>query len=510
MAKAIMIQGTSSHVGKSVLAAALCHILTQDGHRVAPFKSWNMALNSFVTRDGGEIGRAQGEQAAAAGIEASVHMNPILIKPKGKGQAQVIIRGQVHGDMDYSARSGRESVRFFMEIIRESFDLLAQEFDIIVIEGAGSPAEINLARQDVANMRVAHLADAPVLLVSDVDQGGALAAVVGTMLLLPEKDRKRVAGFIFNKFRGDRSLLAPGLAVVEQHTGRPVLGVVPYLTGYRGAEEDGVALERRPQSAASDDGRLRIYVTRLPHISNFTDMDALAAEEDVCLSYVHEPGEMVGADAVIIPGTKNSIADLHYLYESGLAAAIGSLAADGTAIVGICGGYQILGRRLEDPEGRESNNGPHEINGFGLLDTVTRFHPEKKVKRLPARGLLQFAAGKEVEGYEIHMGRTERLPGCRPAFSLLQDGEEEEQLDGAVSACGRVWGTYLHGVFDRSGFRRAWLNELRRRRGWPELVASSDCGDSKFGELAREVRDALDMPAIRRLLGLPRLEGSES
>jgi adenosylcobyric acid synthase len=219
---------------------------------------------------------------------------------------------------------------------------------------------------------------------------------------------------------------------------------------------------------------------------------------------------MVGADAVIIPGTKNSIADLHYLYESGLAAAIGSLAADGTAIVGICGGYQILGRRLEDPEGRESNNGPHEINGFGLLDTVTRFHPEKKVKRLPARGLLQFAAGKEVEGYEIHMGRTERLPGCRPAFSLLQDGEEEEQLDGAVSACGRVWGTYLHGVFDRSGFRRAWLNELRRRRGWPELVASSDCGDSKFGELAREVRDALDMPAIRRLLGLPRLEGSES
>jgi adenosylcobyric acid synthase len=312
MAKTIMIQGTASHVGKSVIVAALCRIFAREGYRVAPFKSWNMALNSHVTADGGEIGRAQGEQAEAAGIEATVHMNPILVKPKGKGQAQVIVRGQVHGDMDYSTRTEEEYVRFCMEIIGESLGILHKDYEILVIEGAGSPAEINLAAQDVANMKVAHLADAPVLLVGDVNQGGALAAVVGTMMLLPAEDNARVAGFIFNKFRGDIKLLKPGLDLVEERTGRPVIGVVPYLADTGLAEEDGVALERTESTEQYGENQLRIAVLRLPRISNFTDLDALAAESDVSLRYTNDPEELADADAIIIPGTKNSIDDLGF------------------------------------------------------------------------------------------------------------------------------------------------------------------------------------------------------
>jgi len=502
MAKTIMIQGTASHVGKSVIAAALCRIFAREGYRVAPFKSWNMALNSHVTADGGEIGRAQGEQAEAAGIEATVHMNPILVKPKGKGQAQVIVRGQVHGDMDYSTRTEEEYVALCMNIIGESLSILHKDYEILVIEGAGSPAEINLAAQDVANMKVAHLADAPVLLVGDVNQGGALAAVVGTMMLLPAEDNARVAGFIFNKFRGDLELLQPGLDVVEERTGRPVIGVVPYVADTGLAEEDGVALERIEVPLNHGENQLRIAVLRLPHISNFTDLDALAAESDVSLHYCNDPEQLsADMDAVIIPGTKNSMNDLTFLQETGLAAAVINLAARGVPVVGICGGYQILGQTLSDPDGRESGGAPLVTGGLGLLATDTNFFPEKRVTRARAEGLLPFAEGCLVEGYEIHMGQTERHTGCLPAFQLITDSGDKIP-EGAVSPCGNIWGTYLHGVFDKPVFRRTWLNTLRLRKGWVALAPSEDAVVKPIDRLADHVRASLDMDAIYAMMGL--------
>ncbi|EEG78269.1 cobyric acid synthase [Dethiobacter alkaliphilus] len=497
-AKTIMIQGSASHVGKSALATALCRIFAQDGYRVAPFKSWNMALNSYVTCDGGEIGRAQGEQAEAAGIEATVDMNPILVKPKGQGQAQIIVRGRPHGDVSYAARSQEDYIRFSLQVIARSLDTLRDEYDIIVLEGAGSPAEINLADQDVANMKAAKLAEAPVLLVNDIDRGGALAAAVGTMLLLPQEDQQRIAGFIFNKFRGDKAVLEPGLKVVEERTGRPVLGVVPHIQTNL-AEEDGVALERSAYCGESQ-GKLQICVVRLPHISNFTDFDALAAEEDVELIYVDEPEKLSGADAVILPGTKNSMRDLQFLRQHGLDSAILAACEQKIPVVGICGGYQMLGEKLWDPHGGESGSGAAEATGLGLLAVTTRFYPEKKVVRAEGESRLSFALGEKVSGYEIHMGQSEREPGCSAAFTLSGEGGN----DGAVSACGRIWGTYLHGVFDRPGFRRAWLNRLRQSRGWQELGTEAlDHRESSFDKLAAEVRRALDMDAIYQLLELP-------
>ncbi|MDW7684096.1 MAG: cobyric acid synthase [Bacillota bacterium] len=500
-ARTIMVQGTASHVGKSALAAALCRIFAQDGYRVAPFKSWNMALNSYVTADGGEIGRAQGEQAEAAGIEATVHMNPILVKPKGQGLAQVIVRGRPHNDVDFAERSKDEYVQTSLQIIAESLEVLRDQYEIVVLEGAGSPAEINLMDQDVANMKAAKLADAQVILVSDVDRGGALAAAVGTMLLLPAADSGRVAGFVFNKFRGDRKLLEPGLRIVEEATGRPVLGVVPWLTQTGLAEEDGVALENRVNPGRGSGDRLQICVIRLPHISNFTDFDALEAEEDVAVSYVDTPQELQDADAVILPGTKNSIRDLLFLRGAGLDRAIISLAEAGRPVVGICGGFQMLGRKLEDPDGGEAGGSASVLSGLGLLDVTTRFYPEKRVVRVQAASQLPFAKAKDVAGYEIHMGQTRRHAGCRAAFLLREGGSGD---DGAVSACGRIWGTYIHGVFDRPAFRRAWLNMLRRKRGWQKTgICSQSPGTNRFDGLAAQVRSSLDMDAIYALLGLP-------
>jgi len=498
MARALMIQGAASYVGKSLLCTALCRIFRQDGYRVAPFKGWNMALNSYVTSDGGEIGRAQGEQAAAAGLEATVEMNPILVKPKGPGQSQVIVRGRVYGDVDYHTRTETDYLEFCLGVIREAYGTLADRHEIIIIEGAGSPAEINLMDQDVANMKVARLAKAPVLLVCDVAAGGALAAAVGTMLLLPADDRERVAGFVFNKFRGDRRLLAPGLDLLVSRTGRPVLGVVPYLPALALAAEDGVALDgavyMRPE-----EGQLQIRVVRLPHISNFTDLDALGAEPDVAVSFVQNKGDLAGADAVILPGTKNSVSDLQFLRSSGLADELSDLAGSGMPVVGICGGYQLLGRRLLDLGGHEAGGAPGEYQGLGLLEVVTTFYNDKRVTRSAASSLLPYAVGCEVAGYEIHMGRSERLVGCRPAF-VLRDGKEE----GAGSLCGTIFGTYLHGVFDNDGFRRSWLNMLRLRRGRPPLAAAAVYNkENVYNRLAAEVRPALDMDSIYGLLGLP-------
>lgn len=498
-----MVQGTASHVGKSAIAAALCRIFARAGYRVAPFKSWNMALNSYVTSDGGEIGRAQGEQAEAAGIEATVDMNPILIKPSAPGEAQVIVRGQVYGMMGHTHRTQQEYHEFSLQVIAEALDRLRQEYEIIVLEGAGSPAEINLRQQDVANMQAAALAQAPVLLVSDLDRGGAWAASVGTVMLLPEEDRQRVAGFIINKFRGDSSLLAPALKEVTAQTGLPVFGVVPYLEEAYLAEEDGVALDDTLSSTVKGEGCLNICVLHLPHIANFTDFDALRSEEDVSLSYTYDGLDLAGADAIIIPGTKNSMRDLLFLQQLGLAEAVIARARQGLPVIGICGGYQMLGEELSDAEGSEFAGQATTLAGLGLLPVTTSFQPQKTVGRASAAAQLPFAQGAAVTGYEIHMGQTKRQAHCPAAF-VLADGKE----DGAISPQGNVWGTYLHGVFDRPGFRRAWLNKLRQRRGWQPLGESAvEDRAQRFDALADAVENSLDLSALYRLLGLAAQKG---
>ncbi|NLM46567.1 MAG: cobyric acid synthase [Firmicutes bacterium] len=501
-AAAIMVQGTASHVGKSTLAAALCRIFARHGYSVAPFKGWNMALNSYVTADGGEIGRAQGEQAEACGIEATVHMNPILIKPSAPGKSHIIVRGRVFAERGYAPDAPDETA-YMLQVIGESLALLRREYEILVLEGAGSPAELNLMERDVANMKTAALAEAPVLLVGDMERGGALAACAGTVSLLPVEDRVRVAGFILNKFGGDPARLQPAVAALEAHTGLPVLGVIPHLSATGVAEEDGAVLESTPRAAAAD-GKLQICVLRLPHISNFTDFDPLQAEKDVALLFSTAAEDVAAADAVILPGTRNSMYDLLFLQKLGLDSMIRRLAAAGVPIAGICGGFQILGEMLSDPEGRELGGRGAELRGLGLLPVRTHFLPEKKVGRTVAESRLPFAPNVKVRGYEIHRGQSERKAGCRPAF-LLQDGRE----DGAVAAGGLIWGTYLHGFFDSPAFRRAWLNMLRRRRGWQPLGEAAEAERSRrFDCLADAVEAALDLQAIYDLLGLdgPRKE----
>ncbi|HHV61238.1 MAG TPA: cobyric acid synthase [Firmicutes bacterium] len=561
-AKALMIQGVASNVGKSVLVTALCRIFAQDGYRVAPFKAWNMALNSYVTRDGLEIGRAQGVQAEAAGVEATGDMNPFLLKPKGNMTSQVIMRGKPWADVD-AGEGRRDFVNVALPVIEESLGRLRTQFDVIVIEGAGSPAEINLRDRDVANMKVAKMANAPVLLVADIDRGGALAAIVGTLALLPEDERGLVAGSVLNKFRGDFEILRPGIEILERRTGKPVVGVVPYIDEPLIDEEDSVSIER----LASLEGAaavtyaatpaVEIVVIRLPHISNFTDFDALAREPGVRLRYVRE-GEPLSAppgasspDAIIIPGTKNTISDLSYLREAGYAAEILELVRRGAQVIGICGGYQMLGRVLRDPYHTEANteglagrvNGggaPDEVPGLGLLPTETTFYPGKRTVRVRGRviarvGWLGELAGEEISGYEIHMGRTTLVGGAAPIFQVRDDiGSQDEArgrdqdameasgkpvgggdiasdhgvtFEGAVSPDGLVMGTYLHGIFDNDGFRRAFVNHLRRKKGLSPLprmdgMSSRALRELNFDKLAALVRKGLNMDMLYRLTGV--------
>ncbi|MBX6396525.1 MAG: cobyric acid synthase, partial [Alicyclobacillaceae bacterium] len=393
----------SSNVGKSWLCTGFCRVFAQDGWRVAPFKSQNMALNSYVTADGGEIGRAQGIQAEAARVEATVDMNPILLKPKGEMTAQLIVRGRPLADVSAGEYRDRYVSEVF-EIVRDSLDRLRREADVVVIEGAGSPAEINLKDRDIANMRVAALAEAPVLLVGDIDRGGVFASLVGTLALLDEEERSRVKGFLINKFRGDRSLLEPGLRWLEERTGVPVLGVIPWAEVEIDGE-DSLALRMTER-----DGEVEIVAVRLPHLSNFTDFDPLRLEPDVRFRWVKHVEELGEPDVVLLPGTKNSMHDLAWLHKSGLAKAIAALADRGRWVVGICGGYQMLGKRLSDPSGLEGDGSP-ELPGLGLLPTETVFVPGKRTVRVTGKVVADEEAladvrGVEVAGYEIHMGRT--------------------------------------------------------------------------------------------------------
>lgn len=503
-APTLMVQGTASDVGKSILTAALCRILTQDGLQVVPFKSQNMSLNSYVTPDGKEIGRAQGLQADACRIAATTDMNPILLKPSKDMVAQVVVHGKPFGD--WSAKAYREDYLPKAEaIVKEALDRLRNNNDCVVIEGAGSPAEINLKDRDIVNMRLAGWADAPVVLVADIDRGGVFATIVGTLELLLPEERDRVKGFIINKFRGDVSLLQPGLDWLEEKTGKPVLGVIPYLHQLGLEDEDSASLDRKLQSSITqqaNEDQLDVAVIRLPRISNFTDFDPLMEEQDVNLRYVSNPSEWGNPDIVLLPGSKNTAEDLLFLRESGLEPLIlGHIHKEGW-LTGICAGYQMLGTKLLDPHRVESDN--TVLNGLRVFPSETTFAKDKQTVRTSAVTALYNPdhSSVSVEGYEIHMGRTTFTEAVKQPFTLDSDGKPE----GAVSTNSRVWGTYLHGILHNDDFRRNWLNEVRLSKGLSPLPAElrfKERREAAFDRLAEHVRTHLDMKKIYEMIKLP-------
>ena len=483
MAKNIMIQGTMSNAGKSLLCAGLCRIFRQDGYRVAPFKSQNMALNSFITADGGEMGRAQVVQAEAAGIEPDVRMNPILLKPTTDVGSQVIVNGVVQGNMRAMEYYRRK--REFVPAVLEAYDSLAAENDIIVIEGAGSPAEINLKQEDIVNMGLAKLVDAPVLLVGDIDRGGVFAQLYGTVALLEPEEKARIKGTIVNKFRGDRKILEPGLVTLEQLCGVPVAGVIPYVH-VDIDDEDSLSTRFTRDTGRKD---IDLAVIRLPRISNFTDFAPFERFENVSVRYVEKVSDLHDPDMILLPGTKSTIADLKWLRESGLEAAVLKAASAGTPIFGICGGYQMLGRSVSDPEQVEAA-GISEISGMGLLDMDTLFRGEKVqtqtegiFENIP--GLFSCLNGLAYQGYEIHMGRS-------------------MERRSAVTCKGNVYGSYIHGIFDAPGVAEAILGALCRKKGLdPARLGSFDpkaYKETQYDKLADAVRSGLDMDLVYRVL----------
>ena len=447
MAKRIMIQGTMSGVGKSLLCAGLCRIFHEDGFRVAPFKSQNMALNSFITKDGLEMGRAQAVQAFAAGIEPDVRMNPILLKPSSDTGSQVILHGEVQGELSAAEYFRRK--KEFMPEIQKAFDSLANEFDIVVIEGAGSPAEINLKQNDIVNMGLAEMVNAPVLLVGDINRGGVFAQLYGTVALLDPHEQKRIRGLIINQFRGDEQILRPGLQMLEERVKKPVWGVVPY-TDVDLDDEDSVC-ERLSHHKAKRP--LDIAVIRLPRISNFTDFSPLEAHPMMSVRYVSAQYQLGTPDLVILPGTKSTLADLKWLRETGLETLILRLAGQGIGVLGICGGYQMLGQTISDPYGAE---GGGTLRGLGLLPVETVFQTQKTRTRVTASGCGWFE-GAFIEGYEIHMGQT--ASQSTAPFCVLSDGRAE----GAVN--GNIMGTYLHGLFDSAQMVEQLADRLCKQKG---------------------------------------------
>jgi adenosylcobyric acid synthase len=503
-ARTIMVQGTASSVGKSIVTTALCRLFLQEGLRVAPFKSQNMALNAFVTPDGGEIGRAQAVQAAAARVVPTVDMNPILLKPEGDSRSQVVVLGKPLGSLnaiDYQAK--KPDLR---EVVAGSLSRLRAEYDVVVIEGAGSPAEINLKPRDIVNMFVAELADAPVLLVGDIDRGGVFAAFVGTLALLEAHERARIAAFVINKFRGDIRLLESGLELLFERTGVPVLGVLPYLQRLKIADEDSVSLDdRRGRKRASKD-EIEIAVVRLPRISNYDDFQPLEHEPGVVVRFVEHAHELEGADLAVLPGTKSTLADLSWLRQTGMATAITERAARGEFVLGVCGGCQMLGTKIIDPHRIESE--VEHGAGLGLLQVETEFGLEKQTTQLRGRvaepSFLLSEPSARITGYEIHMGRVSRAPGCQAAFSISErNGREQTALDGARSADGVVVGTMIHGLFENESVRRSLIDTLRSRKGLARLKRSpSEPAEAdEFDRIAGVLRESVDMKMLLRLVG---------
>ena len=500
MAKAIMIQGTMSNAGKSLLAAGLCRIFRQDGYLVAPFKSQNMALNSFITEEGLEMGRAQVMQAEAAGIRPSVKMNPILLKPTNDVGSQVIVNGEVLGTM--SARDYFKYKKKLVPDIMKAYQELSDEYDIIVIEGAGSPAEINLKNDDIVNMGMAKMAKAPVLLVGDIDRGGVFAQLIGTVDLLEPSERDMVKGLIINKFRGDKTILDPGVKMLEERSHIPVVGVAPYMNIQ--VEDEDSLTERfdRKQSA----GLIDIAVIRVPRISNFTDFNPFESVEGVSLRYVQHVSELKNPDMIILPGTKNTMEDLLWMRENGLEAAVLKAAAAGCIVFGICGGYQMLGDTLSDPYHVEAGG---KIRGMGLLPMDTVFASQKIRTRvtgefLPMKGIFAALSGVSLEGYEIHMGESVRKEGILPATKLMVAGNQPEETKTEGAFHENVCGTYVHGVFDKEEVVETLIRILGERKG---IDVSSMTGidfaafkETQYNILAAELRKHLDMKKIYSIL----------
>lgn len=506
MANYIMMMGTSSHVGKSILATAMCRILYRKGRKVVPFKAQNMALNSYVTRDGDEMGRAQVAQAEAAGMEPMVDMNPVLLKPTGNAASQVIIMGKPVGNMSAREYHRGYSLKAF-DAVKEALGRLDKEYDTIVIEGAGSPAEINLKANDIVNMRVAKYLQAPVLLIADIDRGGALASLVGTLELLDEEERALVKGLVINKFRGDVTLLTPAIDFLEEKTGKPVLGVVPHIDQMGIDDEDSVSLEEK--QAAPTEGDIRIAVIQTPKISNFTDFDALAHEKDVALYYVKSVEDLGEPDVIILPGSKNTTDDMLYLRKSGLGEKILTHAKAGKAVIGICGGYQMLGEVIRDPQHTESQN--DEAAGLGLLGMETVFASEKLTSQVVAQCqdlhfMGQSISADNLQGYEIHMGHTAftREADKHPFTVCQRRGKTCASQEGTANAAGNVFGTYIHGVFDNDVFRRSVLNALRHSKGLEALANTRNVMAEKqqaYEHLADVVENALDMEKLYQIMG---------
>jgi adenosylcobyric acid synthase len=499
--KCIMVQGTSSNAGKSVMVAALCRIFSKMGYKVAPFKSQNMSLNSFTTAENAEIAIAQVLQAEAAGVEPSHHMNPVLLKPKEDFISQVIVHGKPAGDMNfYDYQQNFRGTA--LKAITESLDVLKKEYDIIVIEGAGSPAEINMRDRDLANMEIAHLADADVILVADIDRGGVFASIAGTFSLLDEKDRSRIKGIVINKFRGNLDILLPGIKQIEEIVGVPVLGVLPYDPDLKLPEEDSASLSERKYRGK---GKINIGVMRLPRISNFTDIDPLEYEPDVGLKLIELNDPLDNLDAIIIPGTRNTVNDLVSLKKYGIDQEIADLSKE-IMVFGICGGFQMLGKKVLDEKFKESKYG--SVSAIGLLDCKSEFADMPKIitqstGEIIGNGFFSGLKGEFIKGYELHEGTT-ILGDSKPLTKITQGCGNHPQsgFDGAVE--GNVAGTYFHGIFHNFNFRRYFTDILREKKGLEPLGFSQDLYEDtrrfSIDRLARIVEENMDVSFVEKLV----------
>ncbi|HXX21811.1 MAG TPA: cobyric acid synthase [Terriglobia bacterium] len=517
-ARALMVLGTASYAGKSIITAALCRIFADDGFRVAPFKAQNMSLNSAATPAGHEIGRAQALQAEACRVPACAEMNPVLIKPSSDTGSQIVLMGRIWGQVTAADYHKRRVEDLFPAVLK-SYEKLASEYELIVLEGAGSPAEINLREHDIVNMRMAQAAGAACLLVADIDRGGVFASLLGTLELLEPCDRALIRGYAINKFRGDISLLRPGLKMMEPRLGIPCAGVIPYLHDLGLDEEDGVAVQDRRsagrvwkdlEGSSSRERPLRIGVIALPHMSNFTDFDALAAEPSVALAFVDRPEELSRADLVILPGTKQTLNDLEWLHQRGLVPPLLGHPARGGCLAGICGGFQMLGAQIEDPQGIENRGVPCAREGLGLLRVGTVLRPDKITRPATGRILRPGIFGQHEDewafrGYEIHVGETVYTGEAAPFAQLTRAGSNNVVTDGAVSTDRRVFGTYVHGIFDADDFRHAFLDAVRAECGLAPCTTRAFVAaerQSRLDRLAAHVRRSLDLEMIRSWIGI--------
>ncbi|SFE65924.1 cobyric acid synthase [Succiniclasticum ruminis] len=502
MAKAIMIQGTMSNAGKSLVTAALCRIFHQDGKRVNPFKSQNMALNSFITAEGAEMGRAQVVQAEAAGVKPSVLMNPILLKPTSDSGSQVIVNGVAIGTMP-AVEYYKYKTKLIPDIMK-AYNTLAEQSDIMVIEGAGSPAEINLKAQDIVNMGMAKMAKSPVLLVADIDRGGVFASIYGTLMLLEPEERAMVKGVIINKFRGDVSILKPGLDMLEEKTGIPVIGVLPMMNV---DIEDEDSLSERLTQVKSKNALIDIAVIKFPRMSNFTDFNVFELIDGVSLRYVKSTEELGNPDMIILPGTKNTIDDLKWMRQNGLETAVLHKANNGTVVFGICGGYQMLGRSLSDPFGYDSGHAGSVTTGMALLNTETEFVEKKRTIQMKGHfnrveGIFSGLSGREFYGYEIHSGitRLEETKALNTVEPINEKAEPFAEGSQTVRSGMQVYGTYIHGIFDGEGIAAKIVEALLARKGLSmddvKVIDYQEYKQHQYDLLAQSVREHLDMEKV--------------